>query len=110
GPNSTNSTNSFNDASPSNTTVSPKFEIDGKYSFVDPSQYPDDPNMPALEDIIYSNDAEDVGAKADFSNLETSITVSPIPTTKVYKDHPITQIIDDLSSAPRTRSMTREVK
>nr|GFC12124.1 putative ribonuclease H-like domain-containing protein [Tanacetum cinerariifolium] len=50
---------------------------------------------------------EDVGAEADFSNLETNINVSPIPTIRVYKDHPVTQIIGDLSSAPQTRSMTR---
>nr|GEX63351.1 ribonuclease H-like domain-containing protein [Tanacetum cinerariifolium] len=49
-----------------------------------------------LEDITYS---DDVGAEADFNNLETSITVSPIPTTRVYKDYLVTQIIGDLSSA-----------
>nr|GEX83106.1 hypothetical protein [Tanacetum cinerariifolium] len=58
-PNSTNSTNSFNDVGPSDNAVSPNFEIGGKFSFVDPSQYPDDPNMPALEDIIYLDDEED---------------------------------------------------
>nr|GEY16086.1 hypothetical protein [Tanacetum cinerariifolium] len=105
-----NDTNSFNDAGPSDTAVSPNFEIGRKSSFVDPSQYPDDPNMPALEDIIYSDDEEDVGVEADFSNLKTSITVSPIPTTRVHKDHPVNQIIGDLSSAPQTRSMTRMVK
>nr|GEU69740.1 retrovirus-related Pol polyprotein from transposon TNT 1-94 [Tanacetum cinerariifolium] len=47
--------------------------IGGKSSFVDPSQYPDDPNMLALEDIVYSDDEEDVGAKADFSNSETNL-------------------------------------
>nr|GFB67469.1 putative ribonuclease H-like domain-containing protein [Tanacetum cinerariifolium] len=47
------------------------------------------------------------GKKADFNNLETSITVSPIPTTRVHKDHHVTQIIGDLSSATQTRSMTR---
>nr|GEY08584.1 hypothetical protein [Tanacetum cinerariifolium] len=103
GLNSTNSTNSFNAAGPSNTVVSLNFKIGGKSSFVDPSQYPDDPNMPTLEDIIYSDDEEDVGADADFSNLEPSITVSPIPTTRVHKDHPVTQIIGDLSSTPQTR-------
>nr|GFC42297.1 hypothetical protein [Tanacetum cinerariifolium] len=36
--------------------------------------------------------------KADFNNLETSITVSPIPTTRTHKDHPVSQIISDLSS------------
>nr|GEW70747.1 putative ribonuclease H-like domain-containing protein [Tanacetum cinerariifolium] len=86
------------------------FEIGGKSSFVDPSQYPDDLDMLALEDIIYSDDEEDVGAEADFSNLKTSIIVSPIPTTSVLKDHPITQIFGDLSSAPQTKSMTRMVK
>nr|GEU79769.1 putative ribonuclease H-like domain-containing protein [Tanacetum cinerariifolium] len=63
-----------------------------------------------LEDITYSDDEDDVGAEADFNNLETSITVSPIPTTRVYRDHPVTQIIGDLSSATQTRSMTRVAK
>nr|GFD17893.1 hypothetical protein [Tanacetum cinerariifolium] len=58
-PNSTNSTNTFSAASPSNTAVSLNFEIGGKYSFEDPSQYPDDLDMPALEDITYSDDEED---------------------------------------------------
>nr|GEV84754.1 putative ribonuclease H-like domain-containing protein [Tanacetum cinerariifolium] len=57
-----------------------------------------------LEDITYS---DDVGAEADFNNLETSITISPIPTTRVHKDHPVSQIISDLSSTTQTRSMTR---
>nr|GEV03435.1 hypothetical protein [Tanacetum cinerariifolium] len=63
-----------------------------------------------FEDITYSNDEEDVGAKADFTNLETSITVSHIPTTRVHKDHHVTQIIGDLSSATQTRSMTKVAK
>nr|GEY62708.1 hypothetical protein [Tanacetum cinerariifolium] len=94
----------------SNYPHDPNFEIGGKSSFVDPSQHPDDLNMPALEDIVYSDDEEDIGAKADFSNLETSINVSLIPTTSVHKDHHVTQIIGDLSPAPQTRSMTRMVK
>nr|GEU69712.1 hypothetical protein [Tanacetum cinerariifolium] len=104
---STNSTNTFSAAGHSNTTVSPTL---GKSSFVDPSQYHDDPDMPALEDITYSDDEEDVGAEADFSNLETTINVSPIPITKVHKDHHVTQIIGDLSLVNQTRSMTRMVK
>nr|GEV50181.1 hypothetical protein [Tanacetum cinerariifolium] len=56
------------------------------------------------------SDEEDVGVKADFVNLETNITISPIPTTKVHKDHHITQIIGDLFLAPQTRSMARMVK
>nr|GFB44371.1 putative ribonuclease H-like domain-containing protein [Tanacetum cinerariifolium] len=81
---STNNTNTFSAAGPSNTTVNPTH---GKYSYVETSQYPNDLNMPALEDTTYSDDEEDVGAEADFTNLETNITISPIPTTRVHKDH-----------------------
>ncbi|GKD06977.1 putative ribonuclease H-like domain-containing protein [Tanacetum coccineum] len=35
----------------------------------------DDPNMPNLEEIVYSNDDEGVGAKADMTNLDTHILV-----------------------------------
>nr|GEV12574.1 hypothetical protein [Tanacetum cinerariifolium] len=63
-----------------------------------------------FEDITYSDNEEDVGAEADFTNLKTTITISPIPTTRVHKDHLVTQIIGDLSSATQTRSMTRVVK
>ncbi|GKA67223.1 hypothetical protein Tco_0767031 [Tanacetum coccineum] len=41
----------------------------------------DDPNMPELEDVIYSDDDEDVGVEADMNNLDAFIPVSPIPTT-----------------------------
>nr|GEU59546.1 hypothetical protein [Tanacetum cinerariifolium] len=88
---STNSTNTFSDAGPSNADVSPTH---GKS--LDIPQYPDDPNMPELEDITYSDDEEDVGAEDDFTNLETTITVSPIPTTRVHKNHPMIQIIEEL--------------
>nr|GEX51517.1 retrovirus-related Pol polyprotein from transposon TNT 1-94 [Tanacetum cinerariifolium] len=78
----TNSTNSFNTASPSVNAISLNFGIADKSLFVDPSKYPDDPDMPELEDIIYSDDEEDVRTEADLSNLETNIPISPIPTTR----------------------------
>nr|GEV55276.1 hypothetical protein [Tanacetum cinerariifolium] len=53
----TNSTNTFSADGPSNTVVSPTLE---ESLYVDLSQYPDDPNMPDLEDITYSDDEEDV--------------------------------------------------
>nr|GEW73793.1 hypothetical protein [Tanacetum cinerariifolium] len=101
---SPNNTNNFSATGPLNAAANPTH---GKSSCIDTSQLLDDPDMPELEDITYSNDEDDVGAEADFNNLETSITVSPIPTTRVHKDHPVTQIIGDLSSATQTRSMTR---
>nr|GEW24164.1 putative ribonuclease H-like domain-containing protein [Tanacetum cinerariifolium] len=97
GPNSTNSSNSFNTASPFVNVVSPNFEIAGKSLFMDPSKYLDDPDMPELEDIVYLDDDEDVGTEADLSNLETTIHVSLIPTTRVHTDHPVNQIIGDLN-------------
>nr|GEW57196.1 ribonuclease H-like domain-containing protein [Tanacetum cinerariifolium] len=44
-------------------------------------------NTAELEDITYSDDENVVGAKDNFNNLENSITVSPIPTTRIHKDH-----------------------
>nr|GEY54571.1 hypothetical protein [Tanacetum cinerariifolium] len=104
---SPNSTNTFSAVGPANAAASPTH---GKSSCKDASQLLDDPDMPELEDITYSDDEDDVGVEADFNNLETSITVTPIPTTRVHKDHPVTQIIGDLSSATQTRSMTRVAK
>nr|GEY90613.1 retrovirus-related Pol polyprotein from transposon TNT 1-94 [Tanacetum cinerariifolium] len=85
GQNSLNNTNPFSAAGPSNTTAIPTY---GQSSFKDASQATDDPDMPELEDITYSDDENVVGAEADFNNLETSITVSPIPTIRIHKDHP----------------------
>nr|GEU66834.1 hypothetical protein [Tanacetum cinerariifolium] len=107
GQNSPNSTNTFSATGPLNAAASPTY---GKFSFIDAFQLLDDPDMPALEDITYSDDEDDVGVEAAFNNLESSIIVSLIPTTRVYKDHPVSQIIDDLSSTTQTRSMTRVVQ
>ncbi|GJT53273.1 ribonuclease H-like domain-containing protein [Tanacetum coccineum] len=48
-----------------------------------------------------------VGAEADLNNLETTMNVSPIPTTRIYKDHPIDQITGDINLATQTRRMTK---
>ncbi|GJR66959.1 putative ribonuclease H-like domain-containing protein [Tanacetum coccineum] len=71
--------------------------------------YIDDPNMPNLEEIVYSDDDEEVGAEADMNNLAKTVLVSPIPTIRVHKDHPLKQIIGDIHSAPQTRRMTKNV-
>ncbi|GJY29901.1 ribonuclease H-like domain, reverse transcriptase, RNA-dependent DNA polymerase [Tanacetum coccineum] len=69
----------------------------------------DDLNMPELEEFVYSDDDEDVGAEADINNLDTHIPISPIPTTRVHKDHPVEQIFGDIYSAPQTRRLTKSV-
>nr|GEV43787.1 putative ribonuclease H-like domain-containing protein [Tanacetum cinerariifolium] len=88
--NSLNSTNTFSSGGPSNDVVSPTY---GKTFDIDASQLPDDSDMPELEDIIHSDDEDVVGAEADFNNLESSIPVSPIPTTRIHKDHPVSQLL-----------------
>ncbi|GJR93528.1 putative ribonuclease H-like domain-containing protein [Tanacetum coccineum] len=69
----------------------------------------DDPNMPNLEEIDYSNDDEGVGVEADMNNLDTFMFVSYIPTTRIHKDHPVEHIIRDIHLAPQTRRMTKSV-
>ncbi|GJW39451.1 ribonuclease H-like domain-containing protein [Tanacetum coccineum] len=114
-----NSTNNINNVSDGNNTnnvnaVSPTVNAAGiEVNVVDPKssiELPDDPNMPELEDIVYSDDDEDVGAEADMNNLDAFMPISPIPTTRIHKDHPVEQIIGDLHSAPQTRRMTKNLE
>ncbi|GJV07710.1 putative ribonuclease H-like domain-containing protein [Tanacetum coccineum] len=70
----------------------------------------DVPNVFFIDDTgIFGNayDDEDVGAEADLNNLETTMNVSPILTTRIDKDHPKNQIIGDLTLAIQTRRMTK---
>ncbi|GJW49690.1 retrovirus-related pol polyprotein from transposon TNT 1-94 [Tanacetum coccineum] len=55
------------------------------------------------------NQTNEVDAEADMNNLATIVHVSPIPTTRVHKDHPLKQIIRDIHSSPQTRRMTKNV-
>ncbi|GJW67455.1 putative ribonuclease H-like domain-containing protein [Tanacetum coccineum] len=90
-------------------TVSPFISAAGQ-SFTNAEDLPTDPLMPDLEDTGIFNgvyDDEDVGAEADLNNLETTMNVSPIPTTRIHKDHPKDQIIGDINSATQTRRMTK---
>ncbi|GJR56086.1 putative ribonuclease H-like domain-containing protein [Tanacetum coccineum] len=48
--------------------------------------------------------------EADMNNLDAFMPVSPIPTTRIHKDHPVEQIIGDLNSAPQTRRMTKNLE
>ncbi|GKB47394.1 ribonuclease H-like domain-containing protein [Tanacetum coccineum] len=49
--------------------------------------------MNGENDVNSINNDEDVGTEADMTNLDTYIPVSPIPTTRIHKDHPVEQII-----------------
>ncbi|GKA78735.1 putative ribonuclease H-like domain-containing protein [Tanacetum coccineum] len=56
----------------------------------------DDPNMPNLEEIVYSDDDEEVGVEADMNNLATNVPVCPILTTRVHKDHHLNKILGEI--------------
>nr|GEV43623.1 hypothetical protein [Tanacetum cinerariifolium] len=62
-------------------------------------------------DIGIFNDAyddRDEGAEAVYNNLETVISVSPIPFTRVHKDHPKDQIIGKMEPKKVTRALDDE--
>nr|GEZ91501.1 putative ribonuclease H-like domain-containing protein [Tanacetum cinerariifolium] len=118
GHNCINSTNDFSAAGPSNTVASltaantsdmPNLE-DLTHSNDTDDVAANTSDMPNLEDLTHSNDTDDVGAEADINNLESIILVSPIPTTRIHKDHPTSQIMGDLFSTTQARSMARAVR
>ncbi|GJU29521.1 putative ribonuclease H-like domain-containing protein [Tanacetum coccineum] len=103
------STNIVNTVSTPVSTASP---YDG-LSLSDPTNpEQDDSEIPALEDIyqnptdgIFTNSSyDDEGAVADFTNLESVVNVSPIPTSRIHSIHPSTLILGDPKSAVQTRS------
>ncbi|GJV74155.1 putative ribonuclease H-like domain-containing protein, partial [Tanacetum coccineum] len=123
-----NSTNSINTVSTPVSNVGPSFTNDAPSSPVDYartskehlfSQFSPFKNVFTLPPILNvtlmddtrifgnANDDKDVGAEADLNNLETTMNVNPIPTTRIDKDHPKDQIIRDLTSSIQTRRMTK---
>nr|GEZ14236.1 uncharacterized mitochondrial protein AtMg00810-like [Tanacetum cinerariifolium] len=53
---------------------------------------------------------EDDDTVADINNLDTTIQVSPIPTTRIHKDHPLDQVIGNLQSTTQTRKMSKNLE
>ncbi|GJR39135.1 ribonuclease H-like domain-containing protein [Tanacetum coccineum] len=98
----TNSTSRLNIVSPSVSVAEQSFDNDDLLT---------DPLMPDLEDTtgIFNGayHGEDVGAEVDLNNLETTMNVSPIPTTRIHNDHLKDQIIGDLNPAIQIRRMTK---
>nr|GEU89526.1 hypothetical protein [Tanacetum cinerariifolium] len=80
-------------------------------SFSHPAALDDFSKMTNLEDTGIFDDAyddRDEGAEADYNNLEIVISVSPIPFTRIHKDHPKEQIIREVYSAIQTRKMAKQ--
>ncbi|GJV63191.1 putative ribonuclease H-like domain-containing protein [Tanacetum coccineum] len=72
-------------------------------------ELPNDPNMLELENIMYLDDYEDVGAEADMNNLDTFMPVSPIPTTRVHKDQEPKKVIHALKDPSWIEAMRDEL-
>ncbi|GJV03260.1 synaptobrevin, longin-like domain protein [Tanacetum coccineum] len=103
------STNLVNTVSIPVSTASPNEGL----SLYDPTNLEeDDSEIPPLEDIyqdstdgIFTTSSfDDEGAVADFTNLETVVNVSPIPTSRIHSSHPSALILGDPTSAVQTRS------
>nr|GEW73126.1 hypothetical protein [Tanacetum cinerariifolium] len=66
-----------------------------------------------FEDIlrVTTNSKESNGVEADISNMETTITASPTPTLRIYKDHPKKpkKIFDSLQDPSWVEAMTKWV-
>ncbi|GJT78847.1 ribonuclease H-like domain-containing protein [Tanacetum coccineum] len=116
----TNSTKSFNNVGPPISAVGPSITNDDPSSPVNAAEasntfeehlferfspfknvftLPPISNMVPMDDTgIFGNayDDEDVGAEADLNNLEITMNVSHIPTTRIDKDHPKTRSLETL--------------
>nr|GEZ85476.1 hypothetical protein [Tanacetum cinerariifolium] len=64
--------------------------------------------MPALKGITYSDDEEDVGSEADFSNLETNIT-TVVATSSIKAKYVAAAIINDVRSKLMLFGLTIDV-
>nr|GEW12580.1 hypothetical protein [Tanacetum cinerariifolium] len=77
------------------------------------NELPLDPNMLALKDIStfnFSSDHEDDDEEDDINNMDTTIQVSHVPTTRIHKDHPLDQEIRDMHSTTQTRNMSKNLE
>nr|GEX03137.1 retrovirus-related Pol polyprotein from transposon TNT 1-94 [Tanacetum cinerariifolium] len=108
----TNNTNRVNTVT-SNINAASSSEVNAIGTNISIDLLPD-LNMLSLEDInIFedSHDDEDVfSAEAVFHNLDSTFQVSPIPTTRIYKDHHLEQVIGYLHSSPQIRRMSKTLE
>nr|GEW45353.1 retrovirus-related Pol polyprotein from transposon TNT 1-94 [Tanacetum cinerariifolium] len=63
-----------------------------------------------FEDIlgVTTNSDESNGVEGDVSNMETTITASPIPSLRILKGHPKSQIIGPVDTPIQTRNKSKE--
>ncbi|GJV11221.1 putative ribonuclease H-like domain-containing protein [Tanacetum coccineum] len=109
------STNIFSTVSTTSKASSTNFVNTSGTNFVSTdttNSQEDDSEIPPLEDIhqdatdgIFTHSSyDDEGAEADFTNLETVVNVSPIPTSRINPSYPSALILGDPTLAVQTRS------
>ncbi|GKB16860.1 hypothetical protein Tco_0850783 [Tanacetum coccineum] len=69
-----------------------------------------DDNVNNTNNVNATSTNEVNAVEADMTNLDTTIQVSPIPTTRIHKDHPLDQVIRDLPLATQTRRMSKNLE
>nr|GEW46150.1 putative ribonuclease H-like domain-containing protein [Tanacetum cinerariifolium] len=77
------------------------------------NELPFNSNIHALKDISTFNflsDHEDDAEETDMNNMDTTIQVNHVPTTRIHKDHPLDQVIGDLHSTTQTRNMSKNLE
>nr|GEZ32155.1 ribonuclease H-like domain-containing protein [Tanacetum cinerariifolium] len=102
-----NSINNINTVSPTNNITGIKDNANDKNIV---SGCANDPNMHDLEEIGRFSDAGNDDSGADMNNLDTYFQVSPVPTTRIHKDHPLNKFIGDLHSDPQTRRRSKNLE
>nr|GEW51697.1 hypothetical protein [Tanacetum cinerariifolium] len=95
-----NNTNNVNAASTNGVNAISK-KISNEFAF--------DPDMPALEYIStfnLSSDHEDDDEEVNMNNIDTTIQVSHVPTTRVHKEHPLNHV---KQGTTQTRNMSKNL-
>ncbi|GJV90490.1 putative ribonuclease H-like domain-containing protein [Tanacetum coccineum] len=98
-------------------TVDPPFSQDLKSSHNDGSKPSSDDGKKVDEDLRkdnisifeFSRGGEDDDAETGMNNLDTIIQVSPNPTIRIHKDHPLDQVIHALKDPSWIEAMQEEL-
>nr|GFB93169.1 putative ribonuclease H-like domain-containing protein [Tanacetum cinerariifolium] len=89
-------------------SINPK--NNNKDALVDGKEHDDDIQKSITNDFSAAGPSNAVMPNLEDLSHNADTVVSLIPTTRIHKDHPTSQIIDDLSSTTQTISMARAVR
>nr|GEV76237.1 putative ribonuclease H-like domain-containing protein [Tanacetum cinerariifolium] len=76
----------------------------------DPKSSQDDGFQPSSDSEKKVDEDPYDDEEADMNNMDTTIQVIPILTTRIHKYHPLHQVIEDLHSTTQTRNMSKNLE